>query len=204
LKAVQTAAAVFIGSVSPIVCDVRDYEGLRSAYARFSDSGGRPLNYLVNCAGVNAPTGLARSTISEWEAVVSTNLTGTYLSCKAAVELLAVGGAIVNISSTQAHLGGRSAQYAAAKAGVEGMSKSIARELAPRGIRVNCVAPGASETGMASTWDDATRVRLSEQALLGRISQPSEISAAILFLLFETASYVTGSVLHVNGGAYMN
>lgn len=202
-EVVRTAETQADGLV-PIVSDVRNFEDLGAAYSTFCQESQSELRFLVNCAGVNIPTGLSAGQISDWDVVIGTNLTGTFLSCKAAVDLIATGGAIVNVSSAQAHLGGRSPQYAASKAGIEGMSRSIARELAPKNIRVNCVAPGASETGIASSWDDATRERLARQALLKRISSPNEIADAILYLLSDAASFVTGSVFHVNGGAYMN
>jgi 3-oxoacyl-[acyl-carrier protein] reductase len=187
-----------------LVVDVRDYDGLRDAYIGFTEGSESELRFLINCAGINVPTALTTSAVADWDAVIGTNLTGTFFSCKAAAALLAVGGVVVNVSSTQAHLGGRSTQYAASKAGVEGMSRSMARELASRKIRVNCVAPGASETAMAACWDESTRARLAEQTLVGRISKSTEIADAILFLLSGAATYITGSVLHVNGGAYLN
>jgi NAD(P)-dependent dehydrogenase (short-subunit alcohol dehydrogenase family) len=151
---------------------VRDYETLRNAYTDFCNADMRKqLQCLVNCAEINIPTGLVGSGVEEWEAVIGTNLTGVYLSCKAAAELLATGGSIVNVSSAQAHLGGRSPHYAASKTGIEGMPKSI----------VNCVAPGASATGMAHAWDDKTATRLASAALLDRISQPSEFRTQYFF-----------------------
>jgi 3-oxoacyl-[acyl-carrier protein] reductase len=113
-------------------------------------------------------------------------------------------GRIVNVTSVVAHAGNPGqANYVAAKAGIEGLSKSLARELASRNVTVNCVAPGFIDTDMTRSLDDAARDRLRAQIPLGRLGTPADVSAAVEFLVGPGAAYITGTTVHVNGGMYM-
>jgi 3-oxoacyl-[acyl-carrier protein] reductase len=132
------------------------------------------------------------------------NLDGVMRSCRAGARVLRDGGAVVNIASRAGHAGvANHSHYAAAKAGVIGFSKSLARELAPRGIRVNCVSPGLIETAMSAPLRATMQAERLAMTPLGRNGQPEEIASAIAFLGSSWASYITGETLHVNGGALM-
>jgi 3-oxoacyl-[acyl-carrier protein] reductase len=180
--------------------DVRDLAALEAtmdeAIARF---GG--IDILVNNAGILRDKTLRKMTPEEWEAVVETNLTGVFHACKAASERLRDGGRIVNLASISAAVGffGQ-ANYAAAKAGVIGLTKVLARELARRAITVNAVAPGVVLTDMGRSIPAEARAAMLANVPLGRFGEPREIAEVILFLASPMASYVTGQTLHVNGG----
>jgi len=169
-----------------------------------SEFGG--LNGLVHSAAAHAPTGLIDTPLSVWEEIIHTNLTGTFIVCKAFMPLLLAhsDGSVVLLSSVTSQLGGRSPQYAASKAGVEGLMRSLAREVSPQGVRVNAVAPGGTDTGFAERyWSPDTRSGVISNSLLGRVAHPAEIATAIVFLLSTDSSYVTGTTVHVNGGLYL-
>jgi 3-oxoacyl-[acyl-carrier protein] reductase len=180
--------------------DVRDLPALEAmmdeAIGRF---GG--IDILVNNAGILRDKTLRKMTPEEWEAVVETNLTGVFHACKAASERLRDGGRIVNLASISAAVGffGQ-ANYAAAKAGVIGLTKVLARELARRAITVNAVAPGVVLTEMGRSIPAEARAAMLANVPLGRFGEPREIAEVILFLASPMASYVTGQTLHVNGG----
>ncbi len=193
------------GRALPVAMDVSDdgsveaaVEGLRKAYATI------PL--LVNNAGITRDNLLLRMKREEWDRVLSTNLSGVYRLCRALVPSMVKSryGRIVNITSVVAETGnpGQS-NYAAAKAGVVGFTRCLARELASRNVTVNCVAPGFIETDMTRDLSEETRRRLTEQIPMNRLGTPGDVSAAVLFLLGEGAPYITGATLHVNGGMYM-
>lgn len=165
------------------------------------------IDILVNSAGVNISKGILETSLDEWNRVISVNLTGTFICCKLAAQLMVKynNGVIINISSAQSRVGGRSVQYGASKAGVEGLTKSLARQLAGNNIRVIAVAPGNTETEMSKkSWSRETRERLLQQTLLGRIADPEEIANVIVFAASTSASYITGSTIHVNGGFYLD
>ena len=162
---------------------------------------------LVNNAGVTCDNLLLRMKRDEWSRVVDTNLTGVYRMCRALVPSMvrARFGRIVNITSVVAEIGNAGqTNYAAAKAGIEGFTRSLARELASRNITVNCVAPGFIDTDMTRSLDDAVRAKLLEQVPLKRLGTPQDVAAAVLFLCGDGAEYITGTTLHVNGGMYMS
>ncbi|MBN8527428.1 MAG: 3-oxoacyl-ACP reductase FabG [Planctomycetes bacterium] len=180
--------------------DVRSPEAMAAAMqavtARF---GG--LDILVNNAGIVRDRSFKKMSPLEWQQVIDTNLTGVFTACKAAEPVMREGGRIVNVSSISAALGffGQ-ANYAAAKAGVQGLTRVLARELARRRITVNTVAPGLVLTEMGLTIPEAERERMLANVPLGRFGEPEDIAGAILFLCSGLAGYVTGQTLHVNGG----
>jgi 3-oxoacyl-[acyl-carrier protein] reductase len=164
------------------------------------------VHVLVNNAGITNDNLAMRMKDEDWDAVLDTNLKSVFRLCRTVMRgmMKAKGGRIINISSVVASSGNPGqANYCAAKAGLEGLSRSLARELASRNITVNCVAPGFIETDMTSVLPEAQAEQLKQQIPLGRMGQAAEIAAAVAYLASPLAGYVTGQVLHVNGGMYM-
>lgn len=186
--------AVVIGA------DVRDIAQVEAMIQETVRRFGR-LDILVNNAGIVRDRTLKKLPPEDWQVVIDTNLTGVYNVSKAATECLSDGGRIVNLASVSAVVGffGQS-NYAAAKSGVMGLTKVMSRELAKRRITVNAVAPGVVLTEMGETIPEQTRAEMLKSIPLGRCGEPEEIASVILFLCSEMASYVTGQVIHVNGG----
>lgn len=161
------------------------------------------LDAVVNNAGVYARRTLDQLEMGDWHEALDANLTGAFHVTRAALPHLRDGARIVNLSSVMASMGSRhGAHYAASKAGLEGLTRSLARELAPRGILVNAVAPGAIDTDMIAEPADARAAR-ARGIPLGRVGRAEEIAGVVSFLLGPDAAYVTGQVLHVNGGLYL-
>ncbi len=159
---------------------------------------------LVNNAGIYQRKKFHELTLRDWDETITTNLTGTFLCTKAVLPYIPEGGRIVNIASVLAHMGSsQGAHYAASKAGIIGFSRSLARELAPRKITVNIVAPGATDTDIIAYDTPEKRKDREKITPLGRIGQPEEIADAIVFLLSEKTGYVTGQTVNVNGGMWM-
>jgi 3-oxoacyl-[acyl-carrier protein] reductase len=164
------------------------------------------LSILVNNAGITRDQLLLRMRDEDWQAILDTNLTSVYRACKAALRpmMKARKGRIVNIASVIGLTGNPGqANYAAAKAGIFGFTKSLAREVGSRGITANVVAPGFIETDMTRALPEAARTKLIDEIALGRLGAPSDIAAAVAFLVSPGAAYITGETLHVNGGMYM-
>lgn len=201
VRAIEAAG----GRAVAVGFDVGDREAVRTGMARVVDALGG-LDILVNNAGIAKDALVLRLKEDDWEAVLRTNLTGVFLCTKAAarVMLKARGGRIVNLASVVAESGnaGQSA-YAAAKAGVIGFTKAVARELASRCITVNAVAPGLVRTEMSQGIAEAQRAAYRLAIPLGREAEGEEIAAAVAYLASPQAEYVTGHVLRVNGGLYM-
>lgn len=175
--------------------------GVKAALARFGS-----IEILVNNAGMTKDTLLLRMKRSDWDDVLATNLTGTFLLTQALVSpmLKARWGRIINISSVVGETGqAGQANYAASKAGLIGFTKSLARELASRGITANAVAPGYIETAMTAVLDQKQREAMLTQIPLGRAGTDEDIANAVSFLSSNEAAYITGHVLDVNGGMYM-
>lgn len=164
------------------------------------------IDILVNNAGITRDTLLLRMKEADWDAVMNTNLKGVFLCTKAVSKgmLKQRSGAIVNISSVVGISGNAGqANYAAAKAGVIGFTKSMAKELAPRGIRVNAVAPGYISTDMTEILPEEVKSQILENTPLGRVGKPEDVAKAVLFLVSSEASYITGQTLCVDGGMQM-
>jgi NAD(P)-dependent dehydrogenase (short-subunit alcohol dehydrogenase family) len=165
-----------------------------------------PIDILVNNAGITRDNLLMRMKDDEWQAIVDTNLSSVFRMSKAVLRgmMKARKGRIISIASVVGVMGNAGqANYAAAKAGMIGFSKSLAREVGSRGITVNVVAPGFIETDMTRALDESQRGALMDQVPLQRLGQPDDIANAVLFLASDAASYITGETLHVNGGMYM-
>jgi 3-oxoacyl-[acyl-carrier protein] reductase len=161
---------------------------------------------LVNNAAITRDMLLLRMKPEDWDAVLTTNLTAVFRLCKACVRnmMKARSGRIINLTSIVALTGNAGqANYAAAKAGLLGFTKSLAKELASRGITVNAVAPGFIDTDMTRALTEEQRKALLTQIPAGRLGTPEDVAAAVLFLASPAAAYVTGETLHVNGGMYM-
>ncbi|WP_108127177.1 3-oxoacyl-ACP reductase FabG [Saccharospirillum mangrovi] len=162
---------------------------------------------LVNNAGITQDNLFLRMKEAEWDGVINTNLSSAYRMSKAVIKAMtrARWGRIVNVSSVVASSGNAGqVNYAAAKAGLEGFTRSLAREVGSRSITVNSVAPGFIATDMTDELPEANREALLKQVPLGRLGDPQEIAAAVAFLVSDSASYITGETLHVNGGMYMS
>jgi len=159
------------------------------------------LDFLINNAAILRDRTLAKMSFEEWQSVIDVNLTGVFLCCKYGIEIMRDQGAVVSTSSIAALAGfyGQS-NYAAAKAGVAGLTRVLASETARRGIRVNAIAPGVIETAMAAMIPEKVREKMVQNIPLGRFGMPSEIADVVLFLCSPLASYVTGQTIEINGG----
>jgi 3-oxoacyl-[acyl-carrier protein] reductase len=164
------------------------------------------LNVLVNNAGITKDQLAMRMKDDEFDVVIDTNLRAVFRLSRAVLRpmMKARGGRIINITSVVASSGNPGqANYAAAKAGVAGMTRALAREIGSRGITVNCIAPGFIDTDMTKVLPEAQRAALTAQIPLGRLGSPEDIAHAVAFLASPHAGYITGTTLHVNGGMYM-
>jgi 3-oxoacyl-[acyl-carrier protein] reductase len=188
------------------VLDVTDSGGVDTLVAAIEKEFGA-VSILVNNAGVTQDNLLLRMKDAEWDAVVDTDLKSVFRLCRAVLRgmMKARAGRIISITSVVGSSGNPGqANYAAAKAGVAGLTRALAREIGSRGITVNCVAPGFIDTDMTRALPEAQRGALLGQIPLGRLGQVDDVAAAVVFLASSGARYVTGTTLHVNGGMYMN
>ncbi len=187
------------------ILDIAGDDSVQSLFAEMQKFEGAPT-VVVNNAGITRDNLLLRMKAGEWDEVIATNLSGTYRVCKAALRgmMKAKRGRIVNIASVVGLMGNPGqANYAAAKAGIIGFSKSLAREVGSRNITVNVVAPGFIDTDMTRVLPDEQRAALRAQVPLGRLGEGADIANAVVFLASDAAAYVTGETLNVNGGMLM-
>lgn len=193
------------GRAIAVAADVADSAQVETMVTRVMEECGR-IDILVNNAGITRDTLLLRMKEEDWDAVLNVNLKGVF-NCTKAVSRFMIkqrSGVIVNIASVVAVMGNiGQANYAAAKAGILGFTKAVARELASRGIRVNAVAPGYIQTDMTEKIPEEIKAKLIESIPLGFIGQPEDVAEAVLFLVSPAARYITGQTLHVNGGMVM-
>ncbi|HSG60540.1 MAG TPA: 3-oxoacyl-ACP reductase FabG [Pseudomonadales bacterium] len=188
-----------------LALNVNDAEAVESAIKAIGVEFGAPT-ILVNNAGITRDNLMLRMKDEEWDDVINTNLTAVFRVSKACLRGMtkARWGRIINISSVVGSMGNAGqTNYSATKAGVEGFTRSLAREIGARGITVNAVAPGFIDTDMTKELPEAQREALQAQIPAARLGRPEEIAAAVAFLASEAAGYITGDTLHVNGGMYM-
>jgi 3-oxoacyl-[acyl-carrier protein] reductase len=198
-------ASAGASSSKGVVLDVNDTSGCTTLVEAIQKEFGG-LSVLVNNAGITADQLAMRMKDDEWDRVIATNLSAVGRLARGVLRgmIKAKGGRIINITSVVASSGNAGQMnYAAAKAGVEGMSRALAREIGSRNITVNCVAPGFIDTDMTKALPEAQIAQLAQQIPLGRLGQPDDIAAAVAFLASPAAGYITGITLHVNGGMYM-
>ncbi len=193
------------GTAEVYACDVADASAVEALFAHVKERYGR-LDILVNNAGVTRDGLLMRMGEEDWDAVLDANLKGAFLCSRWAAKIMLKqrSGRILQISSVSGILGNAGqANYSASKAGLIGLTKSMARELASRGITVNAVAPGFIETDMTASLPAQAREAVQGQIPLGAFGQPEDVAAAVVFLASERAGYITGQVLCVDGGMAM-
>lgn len=195
-----------VDGLTGLTLDVNDSDGISAALAEISKQASAPT-ILVNNAGVTRDQLLMRMSEDDWETVLNTNLRSVYRLSKACLRgmMKARSGRIISISSVVGSMGNAGqANYAAAKAGMMGFSRSLAREVGSRGITVNVVAPGFIDTDMTRELNEAQREAMLNDIPLKRLGEAADIAAAVNFLASPAASYITGQTLHVNGGMYVS
>jgi 3-oxoacyl-[acyl-carrier protein] reductase len=204
-EAIAARLGAIAGDTRGEVLDVNDAEAADALVARVAETLGPPT-VLVNNAGITRDQILMRMKEEDWNAVLDTNLRSVFRLSKACLRgmMKARSGRIVNIASVVGAMGNAGqTNYAAAKAGMMGFSRSLAREVGSRGITVNVVAPGFIDTDMTRALDDSQREALLSDIPLQRLGAPEDIAAAVLFLASPQGAYITGQTLHVNGGMFM-
>jgi 3-oxoacyl-[acyl-carrier protein] reductase len=193
------------GEAFAVKMDVADAEQVKAGFRQVLEKFGR-LDILVNNAAITRDGLAVRMKQDDWEAVIRTNLTGAHLCIQQALGAMmrARAGRIINIASIVAQMGNAGqANYVAAKAGLIGLTKAVAVEIASRNITVNAVAPGFIATPMTEVLSDKVKEELNTRIPLGRMGSPRDVAAAIVFLASDEAGYITGHVLDVNGGMYL-
>lgn len=193
------------GKAFAMQCDVADEAAVTDMVKMVHEKLGT-IDVFVNNAGITRDGLLMRMKREDWDAVLSTNLTGVYNCTKAVTKIMMKqrSGSIINMTSVVGETGNAGqANYAAAKAGVIGFTKSVAKELASRNIRVNAVAPGCIDTDMTAVLSDAVKEEMIKSIPLGRTAAPEEVAQAVVFLASQKAGYITGQTLNVDGGMVM-
>ena len=205
-SAVAQAIAAAGGSAEAVRLDVSDPASVSAAFKSLVEKHGK-LDVLVNNAGITDDGLILRMPKDSWDKVIATDLTGVFLCAQEAAKTMLkkrVAGRIVNITSVVGLMGNPGqTNYAAAKAGVVGFTKALAREIGSRGITVNAVAPGYIETTMTDVLSEEQRKALVGQIVLGRLGTPEDVAAAVVFLASDAAAYVTGTTLNVSGGLHI-
>lgn len=205
LEPLEALAAELGDRVHILTCNLSDFAAVDALPKQAADAMGS-VDILVNNAGITRDNLFMRMSDDEWQSVIDVNLTATMKLCKGVLRgmMKSRWGRIVNISSVVGATGNPGqANYAASKAGMVGMSKSLAYEVASRGITVNAVAPGFITTAMTDKLNDDQKANILTQVPAGRMGDAAEIAAAVLYLASPEAGYVTGTTLHVNGGMAM-
>lgn len=195
------------GQALPVACDISNSSEVNEMVNLVQKTFGR-IDILVNNAGIIRRGTIETVTEEDWDRVIAINLKGTFNCCKAVVEPMKRqgGGKIVNVSSISAKMGDITSApgYGPSKAGGDALMKTLARQLAPYGIRANAVAPHAIETEMSAQWSEERRREIIAAIPLGRLGKPEDVAEAVLFLASDAASFITGEILDVNGGALMD
>lgn len=189
-----------------LALDVTDLDAIAATIKTIATDYGN-VTILVNNAGITRDTLMMRMKNDDWDAVIDTNLSAIFRMCQAVLKpmMKARTGRIVNITSVVGHMGNAGqVNYAAAKAGVTGFTKSFASEIGSRGITVNCVAPGFVQTDMTSELPEEVVSQMNTRIPMKRFGQPQEIASTVAFLASPSASYITGETIHVNGGLLMD
>jgi len=193
--------------VIAISCDITKSSDVRKMVDHVQKGSGR-IDILVNNAGIIRRGTIETVTEEDWDRVIEVNLKGTFNCCKAVVEIMKSQryGKIVNISSIAGKMGDITSApgYGPSKAGMDALTKTLARQLAQYGINVNAVAPHAIETEMSAQWSEERRKEIIASIPLGRLGKPEDVANAVLFLASDEASFITGEILDVNGGALMD
>jgi 3-oxoacyl-[acyl-carrier protein] reductase len=200
-RARDAAAGIGEGAAG-VACDVAQMAQVEAAIAEAEKALG-PIDILVNNAGVTRDNILMRLTDEDWNAVLDANLKGAFNTTRAVIRgmMKRRAGRIINITSVVGLIGNKGqANYAASKAGLIGLTKSVAKEYASRNVLANCIAPGFIDTDMTNALPDEARAALLEHIALGKLGRPEDVAGAVLYLASDLASYVTGQVLVVDGG----
>ncbi|MBN1381593.1 MAG: 3-oxoacyl-[acyl-carrier-protein] reductase [Deltaproteobacteria bacterium] len=201
LKAVEETG----GNGKILQCDVSDFQAVQTMIKAVINEKGK-LDILINNAGMTIDGLMARTKESDWDRMINTNLKGVFNCCQAVTRQMMRQrkGRIINITSVVAQAGNAGQTgYASSKAGIIGLTKSLAKELGSRNICINAVAPGFIDTDMTQMLAPADKQMVRDQIPLGRLGKPEDVAAVVAFLASEDASYLTGQVLGVNGGLYM-
>ena len=205
LEPLQALAAELGGRVHVLPCDLSDAAAVEALPKAAAEAMGS-VDILVNNAGITRDGLMMRMSDDDWLAVIEVNLTSTFRLCRAVLRgmMKARHGRIINITSVVAQAGNPGqANYGASKAGVAGMTKALAQEVASRGITINCVAPGLIATAMTDKLNEAQKATILKDVPIGRMGTPAEVAAAVLYLASTEAAYVTGATIDVNGGGDM-
>jgi 3-oxoacyl-[acyl-carrier protein] reductase len=206
IEAAQKTADEIGGGAKAFALDVTDADSVTAAVKAIMGEFGR-IDVWVNNAGITRDNLALRMKPADWDAVIGSNLTGAFTCIKAVIRpmMKARAGSVINISSVVAAAGNPGQpNYCAAKAGLEGLTRSLALEYAGKNLRFNCVAPGFIATDMTDQLTDEQKAAMTERIPLSRLGSGRDIAQAVAFFASEDASYITGQVLHVNGGMYLN
>ncbi len=200
-EAAELTAAACDGEVIAIACDISNGESVQGAMQQVKEAFGR-LDVVVNNAGTGSVDEFLNTPDENWDRVVGVNLKGTFLCCREGARLMleSGGGAIINVSSSAAVSGEGPSHYVASKAGVMGLTRSIARELAPNGIRVNTLVPGATNTPMMQGIPEEWMQQMISAIPMGRMAEPDDVAKVASFLASDDAGFMTGQNIAVNGG----
>lgn len=189
-----------------LACDVSDVDSVRQAIRKVVDRFDG-IDVIVNCAGILDVCPIREMSPKQWDNVMAVNLKGTFLLVQQALPYLEKGHAprVINISSNAGRMGGyeNGLAYTASKGGIIALTYGLARRLAPKGITVNCIAPGTISSDMSQAYDEKTRARLLARFPIGRLGTPEEVAAAACYFASEESGFTTGAVLDVNGGMFM-